>query len=994
MTEETRICQAKGEKRSITYFPNSAILPSILINTHKKTILPLYAFLEKKEPSIMSGTTVFFSYAHQDEPLVEELKKHLHLFKRQGLIAEWYDHNILPGTPLNEERERQLSHASLIVLCVTPDFLNSDYCYSVEMRQAMARHSNGDAWVLPILLEPVYWEIAPFAILKPLPEDGRFAKSWPQLNEALRNIAQGFLSILTILASRNPTLSLLSQSLLSPAEPIFMLPFHRDPFFTGRKAILTRLYSLLHSADPSVALTQSSAISGLGGIGKTQTAIEYAYQYRQDYTAILWVRSATREEIVSDFTAISKLLKIVAVQSPDLEILILAVKRWLEQNTGWLLIFDNADDLNMVAHFLPANPRGHIIFTTRSQTLGGLAQPIDLQTMSLEEGALLLLRRAHLLDPTSPLQQASTKDIAIAQQIVHVLDGLPLALNQAGAYIEEVKCTLQRYLELYRTHHADLLKRRGPHSHLFGHPDPVATTWQLSFRTIEAANPVAAELLRLCAFLSPDAIPEELFSESAEPLPSLLAPLATDPLAFENALGILLNYSLIRRDPKSHTLTIHRLVQTVLQDEMDSLTQKSWAEHVIKIIRAAFPVPSFENWEQCERLLPHVQICLDLTEKSNLLLTESAWLFNSAGLYLRHRHGLYSNAEKFYLKTNEVSRLILGDKHPNTLKTINNLASVYRNQGRHKEAEELHRQVRAVQEQVLGKEHPDTLTTLNNLASVYSDLGRHEEAEGLYVEVRVVSERVLGKEHPDTLVTLNNLAEVYRAQGRHEEAEGLYVEVRAVFEQVLGKEHPDTLAMLHNLALVYIDQGRYKEAEELYVEVRAMFEQVLGKEHPDTLTMLHNLAGVYGAQGRYKEAEELYRRVRAAFEQVLGKEHPLTLSTLHAIAFICISQGRHKEAEELYEQVCMLREHILGTMHPDLGVSLYNFARVYSKQGKYAQAEELYQRVLAIDEHVYGPVHREIITDLIALVNISRKQGKQEQADLLTQRIKTIQNQL
>ncbi len=517
----------------------------------------------------------------------------------------------------------------------------------------MERHAAGDAWVLPILLEPVLWEGAPFASLTPLPTDSRPVTSWSQPNEAFRDIALGFQAVLTALESKEKSASPKAKATVLSTASIFMVPFRRDPFFTGREEVLNQLRSMLLAGD-AVSLAQPPALSGLGGIGKTQTAIEYAYRQRQDYDVVLWVHSASREEIISDFAIIAGLLQISGSQASDKEILVIAVKRWLEQNTGWLLIFDNADNLEMVAEYIPLDYSGHIIFTTRSQNAGGLARAIDLEKMTLAEGALLLLKRAKLLESNSSLNLVSGKDVVTAQQIVRELDGLPLALNQAGAYIEETKCSVAKYLELYRSHRTELLKRRGGKANLFGHPDWVATTWKLSFDSIEKANPASAELLRLCAFLAPDAIPEELFVEGAEHLGPILEPLGTDDFAFEAALSELLKYSLIRRDPEAQTLTMHRLVQAVLKDEMDEQAQKLWVERMIKTVNATFSGPFFEDWEQCERLLPQVQACLELVGRTGLLLAAAARIFNQAGLYLRDRYGLYQEAESFYREASRI----------------------------------------------------------------------------------------------------------------------------------------------------------------------------------------------------------------------------------------------------------------------------------------------------------------------------------------------------
>ncbi len=219
------------------------------------------------------------------------------------------------------------------------------------------------------------------------------------------------------------------------------VPYRRNPYFTGREDLLTRLHELLRSSK-AAALTQPQAISGLGGIGKTQTAMEYAYRSRADYQAVLWASAATREALISDFVALAALLQLPERDLADQGVVVAAVKRWLASNKGWLLILDNADDLEMAAEFMPLASSGHILLTTRAQFTGTIANSLEVEKMEQPEGALLLLRRAKKLAADAPLEQATAPDRSLAEAVVKELDGLPLALDQAGAYIEETNCGL------------------------------------------------------------------------------------------------------------------------------------------------------------------------------------------------------------------------------------------------------------------------------------------------------------------------------------------------------------------------------------------------------------------------------------------------------------------------------------------------------------------------------------------------------------------------
>jgi hypothetical protein len=256
-------------------------------------------------------------------------------------------------------------------------------------------------------------------------------------------------------------------------------------------------------------LSQPQAISGLGGIGKTQVVLEYAYRHARDYQAVFWVRADSRDTLVAGFLEIARTVNLPERDERDQTVIVAAVKGWLRQHTGWLLILDNADELTLLPEFLPAPLQGHLLFTTRAQALGRLANRIEVNALDQDAAALLVLHRAGLLTLDAPLAQAEQADQQMAEEPSRQLGGLPLALDQAGAYLEETRCSLQHYLDLYKSHRAELLHHRG--GLVLDHPDSVATTWSLSFASIEQRSALAADLLRVCSLLHPDAIPEELF---------------------------------------------------------------------------------------------------------------------------------------------------------------------------------------------------------------------------------------------------------------------------------------------------------------------------------------------------------------------------------------------------------------------------------------------------------------------------------------------------
>lgn len=426
-----------------------------------------------------------------------------------------------------------------------------------------------------------------------------------------------------------------------PAFPhIWSVPYPRNPFFTGREDVLKNLHDTFIANKTS----QPQAISGLGGIGKTQSAVEYAYHYYNDYRAVLWARAETHQLLISDFLTIAGLLNLPEKDAQDQNKAVEAVKRWLKEHRDWLLILDNADDLAMVSEFLPPVFGGHILLTTRAQAMGRLAHRINIEKMELEEGALFLLRRAGIIVESDVLDKASEAERSKAKEISQKMDGLPLALDQAGAYIEETSCSLADYLDLYEKRGVMILKRRG--GLVADHPEPVASTWSLSFEKIKQSNPAATELLCMCAFLAPDAIPTEIITEGAPDLGPVLQPVAADLFELNAAIEELHKFSLMEHNSDVKTLTMHRLVQIVIKGGMDQDTQRRWAKRVVQAVNDAFPNVEFKTWPYCQRCLPHAQVCAELMRQWGMMFVEAARLLHRVGWYLRER-GQYALAEPF-----------------------------------------------------------------------------------------------------------------------------------------------------------------------------------------------------------------------------------------------------------------------------------------------------------------------------------------------------------
>ena len=693
------------------------------------------------------------------------------------------------------------------------------------------------------------------------------------------------------------------------------LPFPRNPFFLGREEVLVRLRRQF-LAGQAKTFSQPQAICGLGGVGKTQVALEYAYRHAADYRAIFWTRADSRDTLVVGLLEIASVLRLPERDERDQGVVLAAVKTWLSQNTGWLLILDNADDLALLPEFLPVPLSGHLLLTTRAQAPGALATRVELETLDVDEAPLLLLRRAGLLALDASLAQAEPADWQAAVQLAQELGGLPLALDQAGAYLEETACGLQQYLELSRNYRARLLRHRGGVAP--DHPDSVATTWSLSFALIEQRSTLASDLLRLCAVLHPDAIPEALFLRAATHLGPALATIETDPLAFNQALSVIQHYSLLRRNGREQTLSIHRLVQAVLADAMSEGEREQWRRRAIAALNLLFPSVRREGWEQwevCSRLLPHVLSVAASTAQEAHSLELVSVLIRAAD-YLCQR-AQYEQAEPLYQRALSISEQALGPDHPQMGFPLYGLADLYRVQGRFVEAEPLFRRALHLWEQEPAEMHPEMAALLNDLAILYAEQGQYQQAEPLLLRALHLDEQLFGQKHRKAATRLNNLACLYLDQGNHKQAEPLYQRALHLSEEMLGPGHPEVSFPLVNLADLYREQGDYQRAEPLYQRALRIREQALGSSHPQVAYPLNGLADLYREQGRYAEAEQLYQRALAIRSQQRGMQHLETADSLHGLARLHERRNQPEQALELYQQALHIREQYLGPGNPD-----------------------------------------------------------------------------
>lgn len=680
------------------------------------------------------------------------------------------------------------------------------------------------------------------------------------------------------------------------------VPYRRNPYFIGREQLFQQLHTTFSSRQGIV----TQALTGLGGIGKTQTALEYAYRNQHAYQAIFWVSVETRAVLLGDFLKLAEVLDLPEHEVQDQEKIVAAVRHWLETHERWLLILDNSEDVALAQELLPTKGQGHILLTTRDAATGTAALGLPLEVLPEDEGISFLLRRAKILPETEKVASLDASLRQKAQAIVQEVGGLPLALDQAGAYIEETNCGLADYLALYQQHSKEILRRRG--RLVTDHPDPVTVTWALSFKQIKLASKAAADLLYCCAYLFSEGIPESFFAEAASELPPTLRRAATDPLRWNGTLEVLRHYSLLGRQPENKTLSLHRLVQVVLRADLKKPAERRWVERVVRMLNTLFPDPDdAAGWPTCQRYLPHAQVAAQLMKQTGLTLLEGPRLLNHAGQYLQER-GLYPEAKPYHEQALSIQEQSLGPVHPEIAASLHELAALSWHQELDDQAIAYNQRALSIRRQTLEPLHPDIARSLTGLAASYAGKGDNDSAVPLLQEAIAIWEQVLGRDHPDVATGINNLAGIYVSQGQYDQAEALYQRALGILEQDLESHGPKVGMLLDNMAKLYAAQGKYEQAEPLYQQAIALKEQWLGSMHPNLATSFSHLAKLYVALGNYEQAEAYYRKAIEIFEQALGPAYAPTQEALEDYVSLLRLAQREAEAVVIEKRLKVVKE--------------------------------------------------------------------------------------
>ncbi|NLH22856.1 MAG: tetratricopeptide repeat protein, partial [Methanothrix sp.] len=581
---------------------------------------------------------------------------------------------------------------------------------------------------------------------------------------------------------------------------------------------------------------------------------------------VWWLRSEEPATLLEDYISIARDLHLPGWDLRDTDQTVRTVKLWLEGecDSRWLLVFDNAKERKDLERYVPVAGNGQIIITSRLSVWDGFAQLMEVGVFQRDkmegESVDFLLKR------TGKDDRKGAADLAAD------LGDLPLALEQAGAYIKDSGISFADYLVRLKENRKELLSKSKPRDY----PDSVATTWEISFRAVQKENPAAGDLLSLLAFLAPDAIPRSLL-EGEEHLPEPLSSCVRNSERLDDCIAILSRYSLI--GAADNLFSIHRLVQAVVQDRLSPKDQKKWVESALKIVNDAFSFSKLDEgtWEKCSKLSSHAFSASEHAERLKVSQQETANLLNSLGRYLNNRMELAS-ARSVLERSLAIDEKALGLESTSVARDVNNLGSVLQNQGDLEGARKCYERALAIDEKALGPDHTSVARDVNNLGDVLRMQGNLEKAKKCYQRSLAIDEKALGPDHTSVAIDVNNLGSVLQDQGDLEGAKKCYQRALAIGEKSLGPEHTSVAIRVNNLGSVLKAQGDLDGAKKCHQRALAIDEKALGPEHTSVAIDVNNLGSVLKAQGDLEGAKECFQRALAIFESRLGRDHPNTVT--------------------------------------------------------------------------------------------------------------------
>ncbi|MEV4836060.1 FxSxx-COOH system tetratricopeptide repeat protein [Nonomuraea sp. NPDC049486] len=783
----------------------------------------------------------------------------------------------------------------------------------------------------------------------------------------------------------------------------------RNKHFTGRENLLDQLRTSIISTAKAAVVPQ--ALQGLGGVGKTQLAIEYVWRYRSFYDLVWWVPADQPMLVPSTIAALADHLRLRPANSVGIEEAAASVRDALQRGDPidrWLLIFDNADEPEEIRDFIPEGGPGHVLITSRNSRWSGVAETVPVDVFSTEESVEFLRKR---LQKDVPQKEA--------EHLASELGDLPLALEQAAALQIMTGLSTEEYIEQLALQTRELLNLGKSTEY----PLSMTAAWQLSVNEIENRLPEAAMVLRCLAFFGPDPIPRAVFRRGSKSGVKRMAPILANPVLAAKAFGELNRFALVKIEQEAGTVQVHRLVQALLRDSLVEPEREEIRHEVHLLLAGGAPADPEDtvNWPDFADLVPHVRPagvarCAD----------RQVQRFAIDVIRYLHRVANYSSAKNFAEEFRAHWTAAHGKKDENVLRLCRHLGNVLWQMGAFSESRALNEETFPCMREVFGEENEETLRIRLTVAADLRAKGMFREAFEQDTESLDLHTRVFGAVAPATLRVLNNLAldnvllsrfdtaldlaqlvfieqssardgiriwelqsswnglaRTVRLLGDHAQACDVGEEAYAHGISQLGIEHPLTLMTARDLSIARRRMGDVEGALELVEETFTRMDKLFGPDSPETMATQVAFSRALHQAGRSEEAMALARQALPRYRRIYGDQHPFTNGCLMNLALLYQLRGDVIQAKEMDRQAYESLLDRLGPNHGYVFGATLNLASDLAALDDVAGARELGEDLLAQMRAFYGPDN---LLTLAAAVNLAldlQADGKPEQAETL-----------
>lgn len=661
------------------------------------------------------------------------------------------------------------------------------------------------------------------------------------------------------------------------------IPHNRNPHFTGRERVMELLARALDGND---AQTRTQVLHGVGGVGKTHVALEFAYRHREQYDLGWWLPAEDESALGVAYAKMVRALGGKPAVDATPEELRLTLEGLLAKFKRWIIVFDNAPDADAVRPFLPS-PResGAVLLTSRSANWKGTAQPFCLRVFERPDSVGFLRKRT-----------GRNETPAVAQRLTQALGDLPLALEQAGALIAEADITYAHYLSRFEDHWAELL-RSGRASGEY--PDTVAMTWELGFRQLEMDEPMAAALLNVCAYFAPIEIPRVFLQQAGGSVPRPLGTAVETQAGLDGLIAGLLRFSLVAANEKG--LSVHRLIAALTRDRLPEDHQRNWCGIAQRMMKDAlrFEDGAVDAWIELAPVLPHALAIAKHAEDLDVDAASNAHLLNQAGQFL-FQLGHFNQARAAFERALALNLQAHGEDDPRRSAIENNLGRVLNRLGEHRRARQHFETAMNVDSAAYGETHPHVAESANNYGISLQIAGDVEDAMQQFEWALSVVETHFGPTHPKVASVVNNLGYSLAGMGDLERALTHFGRALETAEASYGKNHPVVANIRTNLGIVHRLRGSGDLAKSEFERALLIAESLLGPQHPDVARNLTHLGLLLHESGAFVEARRHFERALAIEERVLGPSHYALITKLNYLGRCLKRLGEIDESVACY----------------------------------------------------------------------------------------------